>query len=121
MAAFGSGSELWRVDVVLRRGTAESGTEARVLDRLTEWLTALPTRTDEEVHPSLAGTYSYDLSAPEGEVGVSCWVRADSLGQAAQLGFDTVARAFVEVVGRPADLWDLRLIPRSAITDGRSR
>jgi len=121
MAAFGAGSELWRVDVVLRLGAAASDTQARVLGRLTTWLTDLPTQADEEVHPALAGTYSYDLSAPEGEVGVSCWVRADSLGQAAQLGFDTVARAFAEEVGRPPELWDLRLIPRSAITDGRSR
>lgn len=120
MAAFGSGSELWRVDVVLRRGTAASDTQAGVLDRMTRWLTDLPTQADEEVHPTLAATYSYDLSAPEGEVGISCWVRADSLGQAAQLGFETVAQAFTEVAGRPPELWDLRLMPRSAITDGRS-
>ncbi len=119
MAAFGTGSQLWRVDIVPRRGTAASSTQTRVLETLATWLADLPTPADEEVHPSLQGTYSYDLTAPEGEIGVSCWVRADSLGEAAQTGYEVVARAFEDAVGSPAELWDLRLVPRTAITDSR--
>jgi hypothetical protein len=120
VAAFGTGSKLWRVEVVLRRGTALPSTQEQVLDLLASWQRDQPSSTDERVHPSLRATSSYDLAAPDGEVGVACWVRADSLGKAAQIGYDVVARAFAEVTGQPADLWDLRLLPRTAITDARN-
>jgi hypothetical protein len=116
MAAFGTGSQLWRVDVVLRLGAAPSDASTKVLSLLAAWQGDLPTLADENVHPSLRETGSYDLPAPGGEVGVSCWVRADSVGDAAQLAFGVLSRAYTEVSGLPADLWDLRLLPRSAIT-----
>jgi len=119
VAAFGTGSQLWRIDVVLRLGAAPSDAPTRVLALLAAWQRNLPTLVDEKVHPSLRETGSYDLPAPDGEVGVSCWVRADSLGDAAQLAFDVVSRAYTEISGRPAELWDLRLLPRSAITGTR--
>jgi hypothetical protein len=120
VTAFGTGSGLWRVDVVLRRGTASADTHVEVLGLLATWQSGLPTLPDEQVHRDLRETWSYDLPAPDGEVGVSCWVRADSVGEAAQTAYDVVARAFHAVSGQPADLWDLRLVPRSAITEGRS-
>ena len=116
MAAFGTGAQLWRVDVVLRLGAVPSDASAKVLSLLASWQGDLPTLSDENVHPSLRETGSYDLPAPDGEVGVSCWVRADTVGDAAQLGFGVVSRAYTAVSGLPADLWDLRLLPRSAIT-----
>ena len=116
MAAFDTGSQLWRVDVALRLGSAPSDAPTKVLCLLASWQGDLPTLVDEKVHPSLRATGSYDLPAPDGEVGVSCWVRADSVRDAAQLAFDMVSRAYTQVSGRPADLWDLRLLPRSAIT-----
>lgn len=116
MAAFGSGTQLWRVDVVLRLGATPSDAPIRVLDLLTAWQRDLPTETDERVHPSLEATGSYDLPAPDGEVGVSCWVRANSVGEAAQLAYDVVSRAYREVTEHEAHLWDLRLLPRAAIT-----
>lgn len=119
MTAFGTGSGLWRVDVVLRRGTATADTHVEVLGLLATWLSGLPTLPDEQVHRDLQETSSYDLPAPDGEVGVSCWVRADSVGEAAQTAYDVVTRAFREVSGHSTDLWDLRLVPRSAITEGR--
>jgi len=116
MAAFGTGSQLWRVDVVLRLGAAPSDASSKVLSLLAAWQEDLPHLSDENVHPSLRETGSYDLPSPDGEVGISCWVRADTVGDAAQLGFGVVSRAYAEVSGLPADLWDLRLLPRSAIT-----
>jgi hypothetical protein len=102
--------------VVLLLGAAPSDAPTKVLGLLAAWQEDLPTLADEMVHPSVRATGSYDLPAPDGEVGVSCWVRADSVGVAAQLAFDVVSLAYTEVSGRPAELWDLRLLPRSAIT-----
>jgi hypothetical protein len=116
VAAFGAGSQLWRVDVVLRLGAAPSDAPAKVLGLLAARQQGLPTLDDEKVHPSLEATGSYDLPAPDGEVGISCWVRAESVGQAAQAAFDVVSGAYIEVSALRADLWDLRLLPRSAIT-----
>jgi hypothetical protein len=116
VAAFGSGSGLWRVDVVLRLSGAPTDAETQILALLGSWQEGLPSSNDDRVHPSLQGTYSFDIAPPDGQIGVSCWVRADGVGEAAQLAHDIVSRAYTQTTGRDAELWDLRLLPRSAIT-----
>jgi hypothetical protein len=79
-------------------------------------LEGLPTLADEAGLANLAPTYSYDMDPPEGSIGVSCWVRADAVGEAAQVGHDVVLEACTRFTGRTYALWDLRLLPRAAFT-----
>jgi hypothetical protein len=114
VTALGSGSDLWRVDVVLRRtGGAEVDPSA-----LVELLAAAsdgPSSADEEVLGGPRPAESYDMPPPEGSVGASCWVRAGSAGEAAQTALDAVVAAARELTGAFLPLWDLRVVPRSAI------
>jgi hypothetical protein len=116
VSAFGIGSDLWRVDVVLRRDGAADYEKAEVLELLASWLEDLPTSPGEEPLPDVVSTFSFDMEPPEGSLGFSCWVRADTVGSAAQAGYDVVQRACAQVTGQPHRLWDLRVLPRSAIT-----
>ena len=116
MAAFGGGSQLWRVDVVLRRDRSTDAEISAIFESLGSALKGRPTLADEAPLADLEPTYSYDLEPPEGSIGVSCWVRADTLGEAAQVAHDVVVQACTTVTGRTHELWDLRLLPRTAIT-----
>jgi hypothetical protein len=60
--------------------------------------------------------HSYDMHPPEGSVGAALWVHADDVGQAATTGLTAVHEVCEAVVGRRLPLWDLRVIPRDAIT-----
>jgi len=115
MASLGSGSGLWRVDVVLRRTGGVEVESAAVVELLTAASAGLPLAADEEVLGGPRSAESYDMPPPEGSVGVSCWVRADTAGQAAQTALDAVVAAAREVTGAALPQWDLRLVPRSAI------
>jgi hypothetical protein len=115
MAALGSGDHLWRVDVVLRRSTQSDSETSAVVDMLTAWLDDPTVATDEEITGAPRATYSFDLNPPEGSIGVSCWVRADNVGQATRVGHDAVVAAAQEVTGQLLPLWDLRVVPRSAM------
>ena len=115
VASLGSGSELWRVDVVLCREGVTEDVEALVLEVIESALSGTPDNADEEIFTPVASTYSFDMEPPGGSVGVSCWVRADTAGEATQVGFDAVRDAVREVTGRALPLWDLRLVPRTAM------
>jgi hypothetical protein len=42
-------------------------------------------------------------------------VRADTVGEAVRVGHDAVVAAALEVTGLALPLWDLRVVPRTAI------
>ena len=115
MAALGSGSALWRVDVVLRRDGGSDVESEAIVAALTAVLEGLPTSADEDVLGGPHPEASYDMPPPEGSVGVSCWVRADTVGDAVQVGHDAVVAAAHEVTGLVLPMWDLRVVPRAAI------
>jgi hypothetical protein len=106
---------LWRVDVVLRRDGVSEDVEARVLEVIESALSDAPDMPDEEIFTPAASTYSFDMRPDGGSVGVSCWVRADTAGEATQVVFEAVSDAAREVTGRALPLWDLRLVPRTAM------
>jgi hypothetical protein len=60
-------------------------------------------------------TYSFDVSPPEGDVGVSVWVRAASAGAAVDAATALVLRCAAEVGLDGASLWDLRVVPHAAV------
>jgi hypothetical protein len=62
-----------------------------------------------------AHTYSFDVSPPEGEAGVSVWVRAASVGAAVDAATALVLRCAAEVGLEGASLWDLRVVPHAAV------
>jgi hypothetical protein len=107
---------LWRVDVVLRRAGATDEQADEVVGRLAEGLSTVPRSDDEAIFRDIESTASYDIPPPEGSVGVSLWVRADSVGAAVQVGFDAVQTAAAEIIGKTLPLWDLRVVPRSAMS-----
>ena len=115
MAALGSGKRLWRVDVVLRRSTQSDAEASAVVELLASWLDDPQVAPDEEIFGAPRATHSFDLNPPEGSIGVSCWVRADNVGLATQLGHDAVVAAAQEVTGLSLPLWDLRVVPRAAM------
>lgn len=114
MRALGSGPGLWKVDVVVHaRGTAEA---QEPLVNTVEAL--LPSEHAEEdvVAQDVEPTSSYDMSPPDGSLGISCWVRASTVGEAADIAFTVMSDAATSVTGEPHPLWDLRIVPRAAIT-----
>lgn len=115
MASLGSGSELWRVDVVLRRSSPTDDEVSRVVAMVASDLDDPRPSHQEEIFGGPAATSSFDLNPPEGSIGVSVWVRADSAGDAANLAHEAVAAAALAVTGLRLPLWDLRVVPRQAI------
>ena len=115
MAALGSGHHLWRVDVVLRRAAPTDDVSAAVVAAVTARLDGPDATLDEQVLSAPRDTYSFDMPPPEGSIGVSCWVRADDVGQAASVGHAAVAAAAQDVTGLSLPLWDLRVVPREAM------
>lgn len=114
MRAVGEGREVWRVEIVL-------GTREPEADRVRELLSGVgaatePSLEDDQLRvPDVEPAWSYDAQPPEGGVGVACWVRSDSVGEAADTAWRVVQEAAVAVLGVEAPLWDLRVIPRAAI------
>ena len=114
MRAVGEGDDLWRVEVVL--WTLEP--EAHRVQELLNAVAAATVTSDEDdqpVLPDVEQAWSYDIQPPEGGVGVACWVRSDSVGDAAETGWGEVREAASATLGADARLWDLRVIPRAAI------
>jgi hypothetical protein len=68
--------------------------------------------------PELA--WSYDISPPEGGVGVGLWVRASSTGAAADAGEALVRRCADDLCIEKVTLWDLRVIPEEAVLGPRA-
>ena len=96
---------LWRVEVVLRGG--DDAVQAAALERLRTAAAGVPER-----HHDVRETSSYDMDPPEGSVGAAIWVHAATVGRAADEGLRVVTAA----VDAPLELWDVRVIPRAAIT-----
>lgn len=115
MAALGSGNHLWRVDVVLRRSGASESEVSAVVAFVTSQLDDPGESEDEEIFGGPRATQSFDLNPPEGSIGVSCWVRADTVGEAASVGHQSVVEAALAVTGMRLPLWDLRVVPRDAM------
>jgi hypothetical protein len=115
MRAVGQGHDLWRVEIVL--WTREPGSD-QVHELLNAVAAATSTREDDlSVLPDVEQAWSYDIQPPEGGVGVACWIRADTVGDAAETGWSVVRDAAAATLGAEARLWDLRVIPRAAILD----
>jgi hypothetical protein len=115
----GAGSELWRVEVVLWVAQGAAGSEPLLIEAVRKELRELT--TDDVVHlPVISNARSYDIQPiePDGSVGVSCWVAADSVGDAAANAWEVVRAAWGRVVAGEARLWDLRVIPRTAVMSG---
>ena len=112
----GSG-EWWQVDVVLRP-PPDSGD---LHDRLLELVRAASQDVDEV--PSVVRdpeqTYSFDMSPPEGDLGVAVWVRAPEVGSAVQGAWRLVASCVrgLDPHHEP-QLWDLRIVPVTAVLHG---
>ena len=115
MAAVGSGHQLWRVDVVLRRAAPTDDVSAAVVAAVTARLDGPDASPDEKVLGAPRDTSSFDMPPPEGSIGVSCWVRADDVGQAARVGHAAVVAAAQDVTGLSLPLCDLRVVPREAM------
>ena len=100
--------ELWCVDVVLRALGRERD-EDRVV--------ALVAEEIGDVDPAhrVRPTGSYDMPPPDGSIGVSCWIPASSAGEAADTALRIVSAAARAVTGQDHPLWDLRLLPASAV------
>ena len=116
MDVLGTGRNLWRVEVVL-------WIQPPARDRLEALLNFVRTATtpteDEDVPhmPSVTTAHSYDIQPPPPAtgVGVSAWVRAHSVGSAAETAWKVFEAAAEATLGSTPRLWDLRLIPRDAI------
>ena len=85
------------------------------MTRLTRNLSAGPVSDDETIFRPVEAASSYDMPPSEGSLGASLWVRADTIGAAVQVGFDAVQTVAEEVTGQTLPLWDLRVVPRSAM------
>ena len=120
MRALGDGSELWRAEVVLWTSRGAEQHEPDLIDAVRA-MTG-PLDAGDAAHPPEVGSArSYDMQppAPDSSVGVSFWVHADTVGQAAESAFVAVIEAADQVLhDLPFLLWDLRVIPRAAILSG---
>jgi hypothetical protein len=110
----GEGKDLWRVEVVLWAGEPEASRIGELLNAVAVARVASD-EDDPSVLRDVERAWSYDMQPPEGGVGVACWVRADSVGGAAEEGWRVVREAAGTTLGVDARLWDLRVIPRAAI------
>lgn len=112
--AVGQGSDLWRVEVVLWAREPEADRVQALLDAVAA--VALTSVEDDKVAlPDVERAWSYDIQPPEGGLGVACWARSDSVGDAAETAWRVVRDAAAAVLGEEPRLWDLRVIPRAAI------
>lgn len=90
-------------------------------DRIRELLDAVTAVTEPSADdgqprlPDVEPAWSYHAQPPEGGVGVACWVRSDSVGDAADRAWTVVREAAETVLGVDAPLWDPRVIPQAAI------
>ena len=110
--ALGGEGEWFHVDVVLRPSVpVEDGDEA-LAAAVAAALEPVPGPAHAR-DPEL--TYSFDVSPPEGDVGVSVWVRAGSVGAAVDAATALVLRCAAEVGLEGASLWDLRVVPHPAV------
>ena len=86
MRAVGEGDDLWRVEVVLWTLEPEAHQVQELLNAVAA-ATVTSDADDQPVVPDVEQAWSYDSQPPEGGVGVACWVRSDSVGDAAETGW----------------------------------
>jgi hypothetical protein len=119
MQLLGTGPHLWRVEVVLWTTNRAPRRETDLIDAVLH--KTMSSDDDDPAWPSdVATARSYDIQppAPDASVGIACWVRAASVGGAADTAWAVVASAADRLLDEPYQLWDLRVIPRSAILSG---
>jgi hypothetical protein len=116
MRSLGDGRDLWRVEVVLWVPTPEADRVRELVDTVAA-ATATNVGDDQPVShgADVEQAWSYDIQPPEGGVGVACWVRADSVGDAADTAWGVIQAAAARVLGTGARLWDVRVLPCAAI------
>src|SRR5436309_6193077 len=91
----------WVVDVVLR-ALGEADVQDQVTARVAETL-------DSQGKSPPKMTYSFDMEPPDGSLGVSCWVRADSASAAIATVLPVVPAATTAPTGPQHPQRDLRL------------
>ncbi|MGZ4676659.1 MAG: hypothetical protein ACXVJ7_07585 [Acidimicrobiia bacterium] len=119
MMVIGAGRELWRVEIVLWVAQEAAGSEPLLIEEVRKELRDL--ENDDMVHlPVISNARSYDIQpvAPDESIGVSCWVAADTVGDAAASAWEVVRGASGRVIAGPVRLWDVRVIPRTAVMSG---
>ncbi len=106
----------WKVDVILRPPEGSGDLHNRLPEIVRA---ALP-----DVHdvPSVIRepeqAYSFDMSPPEGNLGVAVWVRAPDVGSAVEAAWKLVASCMRELHSEhPPELWDLRVMPMTAVLE----
>jgi hypothetical protein len=63
----------------------------------------------------------WDIIPPGGALGADVWIQADTVGEAADLGLRLVEAEVRNVAGEAPSLWDVRVLPREAITLNTNR
>jgi hypothetical protein len=103
--------EWFRVDVVVRGEDAGSG------DSLADAVRA-QLADEADVPPGVGEpepTFSFDGPPPEGQAGVGVWVRQPTIGAAVDAAVGLVVSTAGQLAGRPVEVWDVRVIPLSAV------
>jgi hypothetical protein len=109
--------EWFLIDVVLRPSDPVDDDDDR---RLVAAVAAVLEPVVGPVHgrdPEIEG--SYDITPPEGDLGVGLWVRASSAGAAVDAATALVLQCAAEVGLEAASLWDLRVVPEDAVLGPR--
>jgi hypothetical protein len=107
----GDGSELWRVRVDLFAPDRDAGRVAEAHLALQRQLTA---SDDTATRPGEVGADQGTGIAGRPVIGLSFWVRADDVGQAARIAVETARRAGADS-GVGTDLYDVVVIPDAAV------
>jgi hypothetical protein len=107
----GDGSELWRVRVDLFAPDREAARVAQAHQALQRELTA---SDDVAPRPGEVGADQGTGVAGRPVIGLSFWVRADDVGQAASIAVETARLAGADS-GIGTDLYDVVVIPNAAV------
>jgi hypothetical protein len=107
----GDGSELWRVRVDLFAPDREAVLVAQAHHALQRQLTA---SDDAATRPGEVAADQGTGVAGRSVIGLSFWVRADDVGQAASIAVETARRAGADS-GIGNDLYDVVVIPNAAV------
>ena len=104
----------WQVDIMVRPPFGTGDLNQALVERLRASLPDL-----DDVPPVVRDpepTYSFDMSPPEGDLGVAVWVRASSPGRAVDAAWSAVGSELRALTPDHApQLWDVRLVPASAV------
>ena len=110
--------EWFHVDVVLRPSGSVDDADGRLVAAVAGALEPVA-GPEHGRDPEIQG--SYDISPPEGDLGVGLWVRAPSAGAAVDAAAALVLRCAAETGLGAASLWDLRVVPHAAMRRAAGR